>query len=82
MIRTGEYITKLRKAKQDGLIDNIPTTTDILVELIVNAKMTTKNYVTVHGITFIKGQDYELYEVEPNANVGNKIDSNHSQSFL
>ena len=36
MIRTGEYVNKLRKAQQDG---------------------------------------------EPNANVGNKIDSNHSQSF-
>ena len=62
MIRTGEYVNKLRKAQQDGIIDNIPTATDILAEMIINAKMTTKNYVTVFGITFIKGQDYELYE--------------------
>lgn len=69
--RTGEYINKLRKAQQDGLIDNIPTATDILAELIKSAKMTTKGYVTVYGITFIKCQDYELYELEPNENVGN-----------
>lgn len=62
MIRTGEYINKLRKAKQDGLIDNIPTATDILAELIKSAKATTKGIVTVYGITFIKGQDYVLDE--------------------
>ena len=62
MIRTGEYINKLRKAQQDGLIDNIPTATDILAEMIKSAKATTKGIVTVYGITFIKGQDYELYE--------------------
>ena len=51
MIRTGEYVNKLRKAQQDGLIDNIPTATDILAELIKNAKTTTNSYVTVYGIT-------------------------------
>ena len=35
MIRTGEYVTKLRRAQQDGLIDNISTATDILAELIM-----------------------------------------------
>ena len=72
MTRTGEYINKLRKAQQDGLIDGIPTTTDILAELIKEAKTTTKGYVTVYGITFIRCQDYELYELEPNKKqVGN-----------
>ena len=62
MIRTGEYINKLRKAQQDGIVDNIPTATDILAELIKNAKATTEGIVSVYGITFIKGQDYVLYE--------------------
>ena len=66
MIRTGEYINKLRKAQQDGIVDNIPTATDILVELIKNAKTTTEGIVSVYGITFIEGQDYELFELEPN----------------
>lgn len=44
MRRTGEYITKLRRAQQNGLIDNIPTTTDILAELIINAKATTERH--------------------------------------
>ena len=61
MTRTGKYVNKLRKAKQDGLIDKIPTATDILAELIINAKATTKGIVTVYGITFIKGQDYVAY---------------------
>ena len=30
MIRTGEYVNKLRKAQQDGIVDNIPTATDII----------------------------------------------------
>ena len=66
MIRTGEYINKLRKAQQDGLIDDIPTATDILAELIKEVKTTTNGYVTVYGITFIRCQDYELFELEPN----------------
>ena len=66
MIRAGEYINKLRKAQQDGIVDNIPTLIDILAELIKNAKATTQGYVTVYGITFIRCQDYELYEIEPN----------------
>ena len=33
MTRTGEYVNKLRKAQQDGIVDNIPTATDILAEL-------------------------------------------------
>ena len=66
IIRTGEYINKLRKAQQDGIVDNIPTLIDILAELIKNAKTTTNGYVTVYGITFIRCQDYELYEFEPN----------------
>ena len=66
MTRTGEYINKLRKAQQDGIVDNIPTATDILAELIKNAKATTKGIVSVYGITFIEGQDYELYELKPN----------------
>ena len=88
MIRTGEYINKLRKAQQDGIVDNIPTATDILAELIKNAKATTEGIVSVYGITFIEGQDYELYEVKPNKNIKNnvmlgiKIGSNHSQFFL
>ena len=73
MIRTGEYITKLRKAKQDGLIDNIPTATDILAELIKNTKAETEGIVSVYGITFIKGQDYELYEVKSNANTRKNV---------
>ena len=44
----------------------------------------------MYGITFIKGQDYELDEVKSNKNiknnVGNKIikfdSNNHLQSFL
>ena len=64
IIRTGEYINKLRKAQQDGIVDNIPTATDILAELIKEAKTTTKGYVTVYGITFIRCQDYELFEIE------------------
>ena len=72
MIRTGEYINKLRKAQQDGIVDNIPTATDILAELIKNAKATTEGIVSVYGITFIEGQDYELYEIEANKKqVGN-----------
>ena len=66
MTRTGEYVNKLRKAQQDGIVDNIPTATDILAELIKNAKTTTKGIVSVYGITFIEGQDYELYELKPN----------------
>ena len=66
MTRTGEYINKLCKAQQDGIVDNIPTATDILAELIKNVKATTEGYVTVYGITFIRCQDYELYELEPN----------------
>lgn len=72
MIRTGEYINKLRKAQQDGTIDNIPTATDILAELIKNAKATTEGIVSVYGITFIEGQDYELDEMKSNKKkVGN-----------
>lgn len=71
MIRTGEYVNKLRKAQQDGLVDNIPTATDILVELIKNAKATTEGLVNVYGITFIEGQDYELYEMK--SNIGNNV---------
>ena len=90
MTRTGEYVNKLRKAQQDGLIDDIPTATDILAELIKNAKATTEGIVSVYGITFIEGQDYELYKVKSNKNiknnVGNKIikfdSNNHLQSFL
>lgn len=66
MERTGEYIGRFIKAQQDGEIDvnaDIPTATDILLELIEGAKATTNGYVIVQGITFIKGQDYEL---EPN----------------
>ena len=66
MTRTGEYINKLCKAQQDGVIDKIPNATDILAELIKEAKTTTNGYVTVYGITFIRCQDYELYEFEPN----------------
>ena len=73
MIRTGEYVNKLRKAQQDGIVDNIPTATDILVELIKNAKATTEGIVSVYGITFIEGQDYELYEVKPNKNIKNNV---------
>ena len=62
MIRTGEYVNKLRKAQEDGVIDNIPTATDMLAEMIKSVKTTTKGIVTVYGITFIKGQDYVLYE--------------------
>ena len=90
IIRTREYVNKLRKAQQDGIIDNIPTATDVLAELIKNAKATTEGIVSVYGITFIEGQDYELYEMKPNKNiknnVGNKIikfdSNNHLQSFL
>ena len=73
MTRTGEYINKLYKAQQYGLIDDIPTATDILAELIKNAKATTKGIVSVYGITFIKGQDYELVEVKPNKNIKNNV---------
>ena len=66
IIRTREYVNKLRKAQQDGIVDNIPTATDILVELIKNAKATTEGIVSVYGITFIEIQDYELFELEPN----------------
>lgn len=73
------------------MVDNIPTATDILVELIKNAKATTEGIVSVYGITFIERQDYELDEMETNKNiknnvgnnVGNKFGSNnHLQSFL
>lgn len=73
MIRTGEYVNKLRKAQQDGIVDNIPTAIDILAELIKNAKATTEGIVSVYGITFIKGQDYELYEVKSNKNIKNNV---------
>ena len=73
MIRTGEYVNKLRKAQQDGIVDNIPTATDILAELIKNAKTTTEGIFSVYGITFIKGQDYELYEIKSNKNIVNKL---------
>ena len=73
MTRTGEYINKLCKAQQYGLIDDIPTATDILAELIKNAKTTTEGIVSVYGITFIKGQDYELVEVKPNKNIKNNV---------
>ena len=72
MERTGEYINKLRKTQQDGIVDNIPTATDILAELIKNAKATTEGLVSVYGITFIKGQDYERQEMKSNKKkVGN-----------
>ena len=73
MIRTGEYVNKLRKAQQDGIVDNIPTLIDILAELIKNAKTTTEGIVSVYGITFIEGQDYELYEVKSNKNIKNNV---------
>ena len=73
IIRTGEYINKLRKAQQDGIVDNIPTATDILAELIKNAKATTEGIVSVYGITFIKGQDYELDEMKSNKNIRNNV---------
>ena len=73
MIRTREYINKLRKAQQDGIVDNIPTATDILAVLIKNAKAITEGIVSVYGITFIEGQDYELYEVKPNENIKNNV---------
>ena len=66
MTRTEEYVNKLRKAQQVGIVDNIPTATDILAELIKNAKATREGLVSVYGITFIKGQDYELYEMKSN----------------
>ena len=66
MIRTGEYLNKLRKAQQDGIVDKIPNAIDILAELIKNAKATAGGIVSVYGITFIEGQDYELYELKPN----------------
>ena len=67
MIRTGEYVNKLCKAQQDGIIDenaHIPTATEILLELVEKIKTTTNGYVTVYGITFIRCQDYELFELE------------------
>ena len=73
MIRTGEYVNKLRKAQQDGIVDNIPTATDILAELIKNTKTTTEGIVSVYGITFIEGQDYELDEMKPNKNIKNNV---------
>ena len=73
MIRTREYINKLRKAQQDGIVDNIPTATDFLVELIKNAKATTEGIVSVYGITFIEGQDYELDEMKSNKNIRNNV---------
>ena len=42
--RTREYVNKLRKAQQDGLIDenaHIPTETEILLELVEKIKTTT-----------------------------------------
>lgn len=64
MERTGEYVNRLLKAKEDGLIDEsiyIPTASDILLNLIKNVKATPNGgYVIVQGITFIKGYDYEL----------------------
>lgn len=73
MTRTGEYVNKLRKAQQDGIVDNIPTATDILAELIKNAKAITEGIVSVYGITFIKGQDYELDEMKSNKNIKNNV---------
>ena len=73
IIRTGEYVNKLRKAQQDGIVDNIPTLLDILAELIKNAKATTEGIVSVYGITFIEGQDYELDEMKPNKNIKNNV---------
>ena len=73
MTRTREYVNKLRKAQQYGLIDDIPTATDILAELIKNAKATAGGIVSVYGITFIKGQDYELVEVKLNKNIKNNV---------
>ena len=73
MIRTGEYLNKLRKAQQDGVVDKIPNAIDILAELIKNAKATVGGIVSVYGITFIKGQDYELDEVKSNKNIKNNV---------
>ena len=67
MIRTGEYVNKLLRAQKDGIIDenaHIPTATEILLELVEKIKTTTNGYVTVYGITFIRCQDYELFELE------------------
>ena len=73
MIRTGEYLNKLRKAQQDGVVDKIPNAIDILAELIKNAKATAGGIVSVYGITFIEGQDYELDEVKSNKNIKNNV---------
>ena len=73
MIRTGEYVNKLRKAQQDGIVGKIPNAIDILAELIKNAKATAGGIVSVYGITFIKGQDYELDEVKSNKNIKNNV---------
>lgn len=75
MTRTGEYVNKLRKAQQDGIVDNIPTATDILAELIKNTKATTEGLVSVYGITFIEGQDYELDEMKFNKNIRNNVEN-------
>ena len=73
MIRTGEYLNKLRKAQQDGVVDKIPNAIDILAELIKNAKATVGGIVSVYGITFIEGQDYEFYKVKSNKNIKNNV---------
>ena len=57
MIRTGEYVNKLRKAQQDGIVDenaHIPTATEILLELVEKIKTTTNGYVTVLHLSDVK----------------------------
>ena len=55
--------------QQKGQLDYIPKG----AELIKNAKATTEGIVSVYGITFIEGQDYELYEVKSNKNIKNNV---------
>lgn len=73
MTRMANHISRLKNAQKDGYIDEevqIPTETDILLELIVYAKNTPNGFVECMGDTYIKGQDYKLEEDETDAVVG------------
>lgn len=54
MIRTGKYVNKLRKAQEDGVIDenaHIPTATEILLELVEKIKTTINgNVIKIRGL--------------------------------
>lgn len=67
MVRMSNHIGRLKNAQKNGYIDKdvqIPTETDILLELISAVKNTPNGYVECMGDTYIEGIDYELEDDE------------------